>query len=405
MPSRYRWVVLAVSVVAFLQTHLHRLGFAPLIPTFVADLGLGYAAAGTIQTAYFWTYTVVQVPVGVVADRWGARRVMAACMGVLALGAVAFALSGSFAAAVGARMLVGLGAAAVWVPAMRLVSEWFPAGERARATGLVSAGGAVGGTLGLLVVPWVAAVVGWRWAYGLTALPALLTLVLVAALVRPGPAAAVTPSMGASLGRVLRTGRLWPFNLMVFFSYGAYFSFLTFLPAFLVAGLGASGPQAGLITGLITAGTIVSWPLAGWVSDRRGRRKPLTLASQAAGALASVAFALLVPRLDLLGAGLTALAAGLLVGGMILPFVMVVELFPPHLAATAAGVANTACFVGGMILPIVLGWIADVTGGFTASFLLAAALQAVAFICGLLLTETGRPGAGGSRVDSRTAAS
>jgi MFS family permease len=393
MPSSYRWVVLAVSVVAFLQTHLHRLGFAPLIPTFVTDLGLGYAAAGTIQTAYFWTYTVVQVPIGVVADRWGARRVMAACMGVLAVGAVAFALSGSFAAAVGARMLVGLGAAAVWVPAMRLVSEWFPAEERARATGMISAGGAVGGTLGLLLVPWVAAGVGWRWAYGLTALPALLTLALIAAFVRPGPGAASTRTMGASLGAVLRARPLWPFNLMVFFSYGAYFSFLTFLPAFLVSVLGASGPQAGLITGLITAGTVVSWPLAGWVSDRAGRRKPLTLASQGAGALACVAFALLVPRLDLLGAGLTALATGLVVGGMILPFVMVVELFPPHLAATAAGVANTACFVGGMVLPIVLGWIADVTGGFTASFLLAAALQALAFVCGLLLTETGRGGA------------
>ncbi|HXG17058.1 MAG TPA: MFS transporter [Calidithermus sp.] len=390
MASPYRWVVLAVSVVAFLQTHLHRLGFAPLIPTFVADLGLGYAAAGTIQTAYFWTYTVVQVPIGVVADRWGVRRVMAACMGLLAVGAVAFALSGSFVAAVGARMLVGLGAAAVWVPAMRLVSEWFPAGERARATGVVSAGGAVGGTLGLLLVPWMAAGLGWRWAYGLTALPALLTLALIVGLVRPGPAAATTPRMGASLGTVLRARRLWPFNLMVFFSYGAYFSFLTFLPAFLVKALGASGPQAGLITGLITAGTVLSWPLAGWVSDRQGRRKPLTLGSQAAGALASAAFALLVPRLDLVGAGVTALVTGLLVGGMILPFVMVVELFPPQLAATAAGVANTACFVGGMVLPILLGWIADLSGGFTAPFLLAAGLQALAFACGLFLVETGR---------------
>jgi MFS family permease len=177
---------------------------------------------------------------------------------------------------------------------------------------------------------------------------------------------------------------------MVFFSYGAYFSFLTFLPAFLVKSLGASGPQAGLTTGLITAGTVLSWPLAGWISDRQGRRKSPALASQAASVLACLAFAVLVPRLDLVGAGLTALATGLLVGGMILPFVMVVELFPPHLAATAAGVVNTACFVGGMVLPILLGWIADVTGGFTASFLLAAALQALAFTCGLWLTETGR---------------
>jgi predicted MFS family arabinose efflux permease len=287
-------------------------------------------------------------------------------------------------------MLVGLGAAAVWVPAMRLVIEWFPPGERARATGSVSAGGGIGGTLGLLLVPWLAARWGWRWAYGATAAPALLTLALIALCLRPGPGGAAAGATAGSLGTVLASRALWPFNVMVFFSYGAYFSFLTFLPAFLVEVLGASPPQAGAITGLITAGTIVSWPLAGWLSDRQGRRKPITLLSQAASVAACLVFALVVPRLDLGGAAVTALLTGLLIGGMILPFVMVVELFPRELAATAAGVTNTACFVGSMALPIVLGRIVDVTGGFGAAFLVAGALQALALGCAVFLRETGR---------------
>jgi MFS family permease len=389
MPPSYRWVILAVAVTAFLQTHLHRLGFAPLIPTFVRDLGLSYAAAGTIQTAYFWTYTVVQVPVGVIADRWGARRVMVVCMALLAVGAIAFSAGDDFAAGVAARMLVGLGAAGVWVPAMRLVSEWFPAGERARATGLISAGGGIGGTLGLVLVPWLASLWGWRLAYGATALPALLTLVLIALLLRPGPAGrGVLPARG-SLRAVLRARELWPFNLMVFFSYGAYFSFLTFLPAFLVAVPGASPAVAGTITSLITAGTVVSWPGAGWLSDRQGRRKPLTIVGQLGSALACVFFALVAPHVGLGSAAAAAAVTGLVVGGMILPFVMVVELFPPQLAATAAGVVNTSCFVGGMILPIVLGRLVDVTGGFTAAFLLAAVLQGLALACCFAMKETG----------------
>ncbi|OLC37452.1 MAG: hypothetical protein AUH81_06020 [Candidatus Rokubacteria bacterium 13_1_40CM_4_69_5] len=390
MPSPYRWVILGVTVIAFMQTHLHRMAFAPLIPTFVGDLGLSYAAAGTIQTAYFWTYTVVQVPVGVIADRWGTRRVMLACTALLTLGVVAFALSATFAASITARMLVGLGAAAVWVPAMRLVSEWFPPGEWARATGMVSAGGGIGGTLGLLLVPWLASVWGWRWAYGATAAPALLTLALIALCLRPGPGGTAAGASPGSLGTVLATRALWPFNLMVFFSYGAYFSFLTFLPAFLVKVLGATQPEAGAITGLITAGTIVSWPLAGWLSDRQGRRKPITLLSQTASVASCVVFALVVPELSLSGAAVTALLTGILVGGEILPFVMVVELFPPALAATAAGVANAACFVGSMVLPIVLGRIVDVTGGFVPAFLLAGALQALALGCAVFLRETGR---------------
>lgn len=389
MAAPYRWVVLGVSVVAFFQTHLHRMGFAPLIPIFVADLGLSYAAAGTVQTAYFWTYAVAQVPVGVLADRWGGRRLILLAMASMSAGAVLFALSGGFAASVLSRMLVGLGAAAVWVPAIRLLSEWFPPAERARATGTLSAGGGLGGTVALLVVPWVASLWGWRWAYGLTMLPALAALLLVALLVRPGPAGPPGGGQGGSLRVVLATPALWPFNISVFFCYGAYFGILTFVPAFLVKALGATPSQAGLVTGLITAGTAVSWPLAGWISDRQGRRKPLFVLSQVAIMLGCLYFALAAPGLGLVAAGIAAALIGLLVGGFILPFVMIVELFPPEHAATAAGVTNAACFVAAMVLPIAFGRLVDVTGSFTATFLTGAALQVVALAFALAVRETG----------------
>jgi MFS family permease len=391
MPAPYRWVILLVSVVAFMQTHLHRMAFAPLIPTFVADLGLTYAAAGTIQTAYFWTYTAAQVPVGVIADRWGSRRAMLVSMGVLAVGAALFGAGSSYLASIGARMLVGLGAAAVWVPAMRLVTEWFPPGERGRATGLISAGGGVGGTLGLVVIPLLTAAWGWRIAYAATAVPALLTLTFIAVALRTHPTAsrAAAPPLGRALHRVLATPATWPLNLAVLFSYGGYFSFITFLPAYLVRGLGLAETHAGLVTSLITAGTVVSWPLAGALSDRFGTRKPLYLVSQLMSVAICVAFAVVVPRLGPASAVVTALVAGILVGGMILPFVSIVELFPPDVAATAAGITNAACFVGGMILPIVLGRVVDVTGSFAAAFLVAGAVQVVALGCALFMHETG----------------
>lgn len=391
MPSSYRWVILGVATVAFMQTHLHRMAFAPLIPTFVDDLGLTYAAAGTIQTAYFWTYTAVQIPVGVVADRWGVRRVMIACMTLLAIGAVLFARSDGYAEAVAARMIVGLGAAAVWVPGMRLLSEWFPPTERGRATGLMSAGGGCGGTLALVLVPLAATAWGWRFAYGVLAAPAVVTLALIVLGLRRHQRAGAAPAPHApgALGRVFRSRRLLPLNLAVLCSYGGYFSFLTFLPAFLVRQLEMTDAGAGFVAALVTAGTIVSWPLAGLVSDRLGRRKPVYLMSQALSALACAAFALAVPHLAPWAVAATALATGVLVGGMILPFVMVVELFPAELAATAAGVTNAACFVGGMVLPIVLGAMVDATGGFAASFLVAGAVQALALVLGALVTETG----------------
>jgi MFS family permease len=159
-----------------MHTHVHRVGFAPLIPTFIADMGLSYAAAGTIMAAYFWAYAVMQVPVGVLTDRQGARRVMLWCMGVMAVGAVAFALSHTYGQSLLARCLLGTGAAATWLPGLRLIQEWFAPRERGLATGLFSAGGGIGATTALLLLPILADRLGWRVGYALLAVPVLLTL-------------------------------------------------------------------------------------------------------------------------------------------------------------------------------------------------------------------------------------
>jgi predicted MFS family arabinose efflux permease len=392
MPAPYRWVILAVCMLSFIQVHIHRLAFSPLIPTFVADLGITYAAAGAIQTAYFWTYTLVQVPIGLCTDRWGARRVMLVFLSALCVGTLLFAASHSYPASIAARALVGLGAAAVWVPGMRLIAEWFPVEERGRVTGLFSAGGGVGGTLALVLVPWLAERWGWRLAYAATVVPVLVVLALIGLLVRereaPGAAA---PRREGALWRVLGTPAMWPFNLTVLFSYGGYFSMLTFLPAFFVRRMGFSGAQAGLVTSLITAGTIVSWPLAGYVSDRLGRPKAVYLFSQTASMLVCVVFALIVPGFAFGGAALVAVATGLLVGGMITPYVMVIDMFPRDLAGTVTGVINASCFAGGMVLPVILGRVVDVTGSFPAAFLVAGGVQLLALVFGAFIRERRKP--------------
>lgn len=395
MTSSYRWVILAVSTLGFMQVHLHRVGFAPLIPTFIADLGLSYTAAGTIMTAYFWTYTGAQIPIGILTDRWGPRRVMLVFTAVLALGVVGFPLSRGYGQSLLSRTLVGLGAAAVWVPSIRLISEWFPPAELGRATGLLSAGGGLGGTLGLLLIPLLAEQWGWRLGYASTLLLILLTLALLVWFV-PRSAGAVTEGPGKKRGgswdglwQVVRTRDLWPINLTMLFFYGAYFSVLTWMPAFLVQRAGALQSEAGLVTSLMTAGTIVSWPLAGLLIDRLGRRKGILLVSQAANCLLSLAFAWVVPALPLWATAVVALGSGIALGGMIAAFLMVVDLFPVALVGSASSVANTWSFVGGLTTPVLLGRIIDLTGSFPAAFVAAAAVQALGFLAACFARETG----------------
>src|SRR3990172_12013581 len=94
---------------------------------------------------------------------------------------------------------------------------------------------------------------------------------------RPGPLAERRSPAAASRGTtavlkdVLSVAALWPLNVAVLFSYGAFISLVTFMPAFLMRHEGLTPGHAGLVTGLITAGTVVSWPLAGFISDWIGR--------------------------------------------------------------------------------------------------------------------------------------
>jgi nitrate/nitrite transporter NarK len=349
------------------------------------------------MASYFWTYAVMQVPVGVLTDRLGARRVMLACMGVMAVGAVAFSLSHTYGQSLLSRCLLGTGAAATWLPGLRLIQEWFEPRERGFATGLFSAGGGVGGTTALLLLPILAEGLGWRWAYALLAVPVLVTLAAVWALVeaeareRSADAVAGAPDrfLGA-LQEVLSMPVLWPFNLYVLFSYGGYFALLTWLPTFLVKSEGLSQAGAGFVTALVTSGTIVSWPLAGALSDRFGRRKPIFLASQAMSVAVCLAFAHLVPGRGLAGAALVAALSGLLLGGLITPYVMVTELVPPRLMGTASGVVNSFCFVGGLLVPVALGYALDLTGSFAAAFTACAAFEVVALAIAAFTRESGR---------------
>jgi ACS family glucarate transporter-like MFS transporter len=189
---------------------------------------------------------------------------------------------------------------------------------------------------------------------------------------------------------VLATSVLWPFNLYVLFSYGGYFALLTWLPTFLVKSEGLTQAGAGFVTALITGGTIVSWPLAGHLSDRFGRRKPIFLVSQATSVLVCLAFAYLVPGTGLAGAAAVAALTGLLLGGLITPFVMVTELVPPRLMGTASGVVNAFCFVGGLLVPVALGYALDVTGSFPAAFTACAVFELVALGIAVFARETGR---------------
>ena len=102
-----------------------------------------------------------------------------------------------------------------------------------------------------------------------------------------------------------------------------------------------------------------------------------------------VSFAFVVPGRGAAMAAITAALTGLLLGGLITPFVMVTELVPPRLMGTASGMVNLFSFAGGLAVPVALGWALDRTGSFPAAFAACAGFEAVALAIACFTRESG----------------
>ncbi len=378
------WFVLAILVFAFAQVHLHRVAFAILIPTFTKNFHFTYFESGIIMSAFFWSHAAVQIPVGIFSDKYGANRVVKVCVTILTTGVIAFVLSHNMIEFLVSRILMGLGGALL-VPGVSIIRKEIHPRNHGLAVGTITAGGAFGGTAGLILISFLIGIWGWRFSYAITIIPIVLALLLVTLFIMP---AAVTDKSGDKTIKkpkllysdVIRNPALWLLSFSVLFFFGAYFIFLTWLPSFLVERFNTSNYQAGLITSLATAGTIISWPLSGFMADRLNCHFAIFRYSQFLSFLLIAVFSLLIFKISITWTIIVSLAMGLVFGGMSLPYVIVLQLFPLELAGTVNGIMNTFSFIGALSIPVVLGAIIGYTGNFSFAFGVTAVCFFLAFI-------------------------
>lgn len=381
---RSPWFILAILVFAFAQVHLQRVTFAILIPTFMKSFHFTYFESGVIMSAFFWSHAAVQIPIGIFSDKYGANRVVKVCVIILTIGVIAFVLSNNMTEFLISRILMGLGGALL-VPGVSIIRKKIHPRNHGFAVGIITAGGAFGGTVGLALISFLIGIFGWRFSYTITIIPMLLALLLVILFISSTKAVANKNDNNNKKTKliyydVVRNPSLWLLNFSVMFFFGAYFSFLTWLPSFLIEHFGASNDQAGLITSLATAGTVISWPLTGVLADRLNRHVDVFRYSQFLSFLLMAVFSLLIFRVSIIGTIIVSLMMGLVFGGMSLPYVIVLQLFPLELAGTANGIMNTFSFIGALSIPLVLGIIIDHTKNFSFAFGIATVCFLLAFV-------------------------
>ncbi len=418
---RFRWMIFGVLALAYFFVYFHRLSLSVVADHLVADFHTSAGTMGLLGSVYFYCYAVMQLPAGLLSDSVGPRRTVTVFLILAAVGSLLFGLAPTIAVAIAGRVLVGFGVSMVFIPTMKILSQWYYAHEFASMAGLLNA---VGGA-GVMAATWLLArmteAYGWRRSFesigGITFL--LVGLVWLVVRDRPRdkgwpeltgpdgpPAAAAPPPSIALLGgmrMVLANRHFWPMAFWFFFNCGVFFGFGGLWGGpFLMHVYGLNRQAAGAILSMIAWGMIIGSPLVGILSDRvfRSRKKPfIGCASILVFQLALLCLhpdGLSVPLLYLFFFVFAVCSSAIVAVG----FTSTKELFPVEIAGTSVGTVNLFPFLGGAVYMPVLGKILDAyprgadgtysLAGYNAMLWVMLGSAVVALGCTLLMRETFR---------------
>jgi MFS transporter, NNP family, nitrate/nitrite transporter len=330
--------------------------------------------------------SLLRVPVGVLSDRIGAKRVGAVLLALLYLPLTIGWLAGtSLPVLVSVGLLLGT-AGASFAVALPLASRWYPPSRQGLAMGVAAAGNS-GTVITNLVAPKLASIMGWQNVLGVALIPLTLVLIAFLLLAKDSPARAdAKPTTGGSDPfAILRERDLWWFCLFYSVTFGGYVGLTSFLPLLLRDQYGMATLAAGHATAFVAMAGSGSRPIGGWVADRLGGMRVLTLALAGIAIVYAVASRLPAPAImiPVWFVGMCCLGLG---NGAV--FQLVPQRFRREIG-TATGIIGAVGGLGGFVLPMLLGIMKQRTGSFAPAFLVLAtvaggaalwlqALQAVA---------------------------
>ena len=398
--SRMRWPVVGLLSFGMIIAYFDRVNLSVALPAMSGEFGWNETQQGLAMSVIFWTYTALQIPGGILVDRYGVRLLYFAGFLIWSIASASTALTGTLAVLCAFRLLVGVGESVVTPASMRYIRLHFDERQRGLAVGLYMTGTKVGPAVGLPVCAYLVSALGWRAMFLLVGLASLVWLLPWLAWVRKDDIAAVarpkTPGRpGAdqvSAGQIMRSPMMWGVIIGTYcYMYFVYYC-MTWMPTYFKKVHGMSITEMGWYGGFAFGGMAAVAALAGWGADvmiRRGRdavavRKGFTIAgfllaaTQTLGVFTdSTTLMLFFAVFSLCGLGLAtanywALTQTLIPGGSI---------------AMVVGIQNTAANLAGISSPWITGWLIDTTGSFDSPIKLIGFWLVLGVACYLVLVR------------------
>lgn len=412
-PGEGRYAVLGLLCLSAAIAYIQRAAMSVPMTEIARDLRLADLARdmGWVQSVWYFSYALMQLPSGWLADRLGSRRALALfCL----LWSVATGLSGlatDYASLLILWGIMGAAQAGAFPCAAKAIGQLFPDGERARASGLLASGMAVGGaiapvlTASLLesLVPFADRweIDRWRLLFATFAIPGLLWtlafLLFVPASRLPVALASRSPEEGIAplpWSRLLTSGSLALLCSQQFFRAAGMVFFLTWFPTFLQKTRGVSSLESGLLTTIAGVGGVVGSLAGGFASDELLRRTGnARLSRQGIAVVGMGSCALLIVLSYFLtdvraSIGVISLGAFCATFGGVSGYTVAIRFGGRHVATVFSSM-NMCGNTGAALFPVTAGWLVARTGNWNLILFLFAAIMAVDALCWAVLNPRG----------------
>jgi MFS family permease len=373
----YRWVVLFVSLYAFVAFAFAFQLVPPLLSSVIHEFGVSHAQAGLLMSMVVIPGVFLAIPAGILVDRYGVRLTGSISTVLIAIGCFVTTIAVSFETALVGRLILGVGSAFITTAMPALISQWFPREELGKAMGIFGINMPLASVAAFSSASVLALTLGWRFPFYIGTAVAALNAIVFPILVREGP---FRRERGPVSRQALRSVEAWKVGVTWLLFNGAALSFTTWSPKVFEDFRGMNPVQASLLASILMLAAIPCTPLFGSISDRIGRRRPLMVTGSTlmAGALVAVAYS---PDATL---RVLIVALGV-VAAMVPPMVMALppEILGPAQAGTGFGIITICLNTGIAVTSPLIGLLLDTTGSPTMSFLgmalFAAAGAAVAY--------------------------
>jgi MFS family permease len=378
----------------YFLSYLYRVINAVLAPNLVGDVGLEPAELGLLTSTYFITFAAFQLPLGVLLDRFGPRKVEAALLVVGASGALTFAYADSMKGLIIGRALIGLGVSACLMAAFKAFVMWFPKQQLPRINGFQMAMGGLGALAGTAPVEIALSFTDWRGVFTGLAMLTLVVAIVIFFIVPESKMESVDLSLLdqiRGIGLVFNDYTFWRIAPWTTFSQTTYLS---------IQGLWA-GPWLRDVAGMdrtavaetlmwVAVAMIAGFIILGTVAEQLNRRgiHPMTVA--ACGMFLFMVQLLLLVLEPVFWAAPVMIFFGFFGTSGILPYAVLSQSFPSHLSGRVNTALNLLVFMAAFsaqwgIGAIIGQWPATETGGYSpigyrAAFTLMLGFQLVTFL-------------------------